>query len=122
MIEMNYFQVDGAGTHINPHAWNNVATMLYLESPAGAGGSSGFSTCTSDGKIVDCCWDDKTQGYAYGQYARVFHLKQINKQKQNKTNKQIALSTEWDSAFNANSCAVPSVWQTACLPPLCILC
>ena len=52
----------GAGTHINPFAWNTVASMLYLESPAGAGGSSGFSTCTAGGKIVDCCWDDKSQG------------------------------------------------------------
>ena len=51
MIEMNYFQVDGAGTHTNAFAWNNVASMLYLESPAGAGGKSGFSTCTAGGKI-----------------------------------------------------------------------
>jgi len=62
---MSYFQVDGNGTHINPHAWNNVAHMLYLESPAGSGGKTGFSTCNRDGKPVNCCWNDKTQGVAY---------------------------------------------------------
>lgn len=66
MIEMGFFQVDSNGTHINPHAWNNVANMLYLESPAGSGQSTGFSTCSRGGKIVDCCWDDQTQGVAYG--------------------------------------------------------
>ena len=40
--------------------------MLYLESPAGSGGSSGFSQCLRAGKPVPCCWDDKTQGVAYG--------------------------------------------------------
>ena len=64
---MGFFQVDSNGTHTNPrHAWNNAANMLYLESPAGAGGATGFSTCSRGGKIVDCCWDDKTQGVAYG--------------------------------------------------------
>ena len=40
--------------------------MLYLESPAGSGQDTGFSTCTRGGRIVGCCWDDKTQGVAYG--------------------------------------------------------
>ena len=66
MIEMGFFQVDSNGTHTNSHAWNNAANMLYLESPAGSGQNTGFSTCSRGGKIVDCCWDDKTQGVAYG--------------------------------------------------------
>ena len=35
--EMGYFQLDAKGTHVNPWAWNKVANMLYLESPAGSG-------------------------------------------------------------------------------------
>ena len=33
--EMGYFQTDDQGEHTNPYAWNQVASMLYLESPAG---------------------------------------------------------------------------------------
>ena len=65
MIEMSYFQVDDKGTHTNPFSWNHAANMLYLESPAGSGGQAGFSTCLRAGKVVDCCWDDRTQGIAY---------------------------------------------------------
>ena len=36
--EMGYFQIDDEGTHTNPYSWNTVASMLYLESPAGSGG------------------------------------------------------------------------------------
>lgn len=35
--EMGYFQTDDEGEHTNPYAWNQVASMLYLESPAGYG-------------------------------------------------------------------------------------
>jgi hypothetical protein len=65
MIEMSWFQVDGNGTHTNPHSWNKYANMLYLEAPAGSGGDSGFSTCTRGGAIVGCSWDDVTQAAAY---------------------------------------------------------
>jgi len=64
MIEMGYFQVSDEIT-VNPHAWNQIANMLYLESPAGSGGPTGFSTCLKNGSPVDCSWDDVTQGEAY---------------------------------------------------------
>jgi hypothetical protein len=35
--------------------------MLYLESPAGSGQNSGFSTCIKAGKPVRCDWNDKSQ-------------------------------------------------------------
>jgi len=50
---------------MNPHAWNKVANMLYLESPAGSGQDTGFSTCLKGGATVDCSWDDVSQGEAY---------------------------------------------------------
>jgi len=61
---MSYFQVADDIT-VNPHAWNRVANMLYLESPAGAGQNSGFSTCVKGGEAVDCKWDDTSQAEAY---------------------------------------------------------
>jgi len=64
--EMGYFQVDSNGTHTNPHAWNRVANMLYLESPAGCDDPIGFSYCSKAGKpALACSWDDKTQADAY---------------------------------------------------------
>ena len=50
--EMGYFQIDDQGFHTNEYAWNKVANLLYLESPAGSGQSSGFSACIKGGKDV----------------------------------------------------------------------
>ena len=63
--EMGFFQLDDKGAHTNEFAWNKVANMLYLESPAGSGHSSGFSMCQNKGKAVDCEWDDVSQAEAY---------------------------------------------------------
>ena len=46
--------------------------MLYLESPAGSGESSGFSTCISGGKAVACEWNDVNQGEAYAHTLQAF--------------------------------------------------
>lgn len=70
--EMGYFQVDDQGTHVNDYAWNKVASMLYLESPAGSGGSSGFSTCEKAGKPVPCEWTDQSQAEAYAHTLAAF--------------------------------------------------
>jgi hypothetical protein len=73
MIEMSWFQVDSNGTHTNPNSWNAYANMLYLESPAGSGQSSGFSTCSRGGAIVGCSWDDVTQAAAYARTLVAFY-------------------------------------------------
>lgn len=71
--EMGYFQVDDAGTHVNEFAWNKVANMLYLESPAGSSNPIGFSTCSIDGKVQSrCSFDDKSQAEAYAHTLRAF--------------------------------------------------
>ena len=71
--EMGYFQTDSNGTHTNPYAWNRIANMLYLESPAGCDDPIGFSYCTKDGKISKTCeWDDKTQAEAYAHTLAAF--------------------------------------------------
>jgi hypothetical protein len=57
---------------VNEYAWNNVANMLYLESPAGSGGSSGFSTCIAKGAPVDCSWNDTSQAEAYAHTLAAF--------------------------------------------------
>eukprot|EP01051_Picozoa_sp_SAG22_P010462 SAG22_NODE_944_length_6390_cov_3.189795_6_plen_177_part_00 len=62
--EMGYFQVDANGTYVNEYAWNNVANMLYLESPAGSGQGSGFSTCNTAEGPTDCAWNDTSQAEA----------------------------------------------------------
>ena len=69
---MGYFQVDDQGTHVNEYAWNKVASMLYLESPAGSGGSSGFSTCEKAGQAVPCEWTDQSQAEAYAHTLAAF--------------------------------------------------
>jgi hypothetical protein len=53
----SYFQVSDQGETTNSFSWNKVANMLYLESPAGSGQSSGFSACIKGGKDVSCSWD-----------------------------------------------------------------
>merc|ERR1711924_9142 len=72
--EMGAFQVgDKAhGNYINPWAWNRVANMLSLESPAGSGYSRGFSQCIKDGQPVSCEWDDRTQAEAYAHTLQAF--------------------------------------------------
>jgi len=72
--EMGYFQVDDNGTHTNPYAWNRIANMLYLESPAGSDDPIGFSYCKKDGEIVKVCrWNDTSQAEAYGHTLKAFY-------------------------------------------------
>lgn len=71
-LEMGYFQVSENGTYTNPWAWNRVANMLYLESPAGSGDKFGYSQCLKAGKAVQCRWDDTTQAEAYAHTLRSF--------------------------------------------------
>jgi len=71
--EMGYFQVDNDGTHVNKFAWNKVANMLYLESPAGSSNPIGFSTCLLGGKVQSrCSFNDTTQAEAYAHTLRAF--------------------------------------------------
>lgn len=74
--EMGYFQLDDKGTHVNPFAWNRIANMLYLESPAGSGtpflAGKGSSECLKGGKMVRCQWDDSSQAEAYAHTLAAF--------------------------------------------------
>jgi len=71
--EMGYFQVNDGGTNVNPYAWNRVANMLYLESPAGSSEPIGFSTCSIGGKVQSRCkFDDVTQANAYAHTLQAF--------------------------------------------------
>merc|ERR1712070_282149 len=72
--EMGAFQIGDKehGNYINPYAWNKVANMLYLESPAGSGSSEGYSQCVKGGKAVPCDWNDKTQAEAYAHTLQAF--------------------------------------------------
>jgi|EP01049_Picozoa_sp_SAG25_P007948 carboxypeptidase C (cathepsin A) len=71
--EMGYFQTDSNGTHTNPFAWNRIANMLYLESPAGCDDPIGFSYCTKNGRTLpSCSWTDKTQAEAYAHTLAAF--------------------------------------------------
>ena len=74
-IEMGFFLV-GDELKANPHAWNQLANMLYLESPAGSGGDTGFSTCVrkenGSPKPAPCRWDDRNQAEAYARTLTAF--------------------------------------------------
>ena len=70
--ETGYFQVSSSGTQANTlYSWNQIASMLYLESPAGSflspfSQGSGFSYCMSNGVRQEICtWNDVTQAAAY---------------------------------------------------------
>tara|TARA_B110000208_G_scaffold17602_1_gene21131 strand:- start:1502 stop:2782 length:1281 start_codon:yes stop_codon:yes gene_type:complete len=74
--EMGYFQVDSNGTHTNPVAWNRVANMLYLESPAGSDDPIGFSYCSKDASgtpALACSWNDTSQAEAYAHTLEAFY-------------------------------------------------
>eukprot|EP01061_Rhynchopus_euleeides_P016692 TRINITY_DN27_c0_g2_i1.p2 TRINITY_DN27_c0_g2~~TRINITY_DN27_c0_g2_i1.p2 ORF type:complete len:487 (+),score=222.00 TRINITY_DN27_c0_g2_i1:53-1462(+) len=75
--EMGYFQTNGSATYVNDFAWNKVANMLYLESPAGSGENAGFSICYEGSQPARTCrWNDTNQGEAYAktleEFFRVF--------------------------------------------------
>jgi len=83
--EIGPFQVMG-GSGATPNfeeAWNKVAHMLYLESPAGSSISedetrqTSFSTCSKRGGKVQrvCSWDDVSQAEAYAYTLKAFYLK-----------------------------------------------
>lgn len=70
--EMGAFLVGDAahGRYMNPWAWNRVANMLYMDSPAGSGA---FSQCLQGGEVVACSWDDRSQGEAYAHSLQAFY-------------------------------------------------
>lgn len=69
---MGYFQVSDQGNYANQYAWNKVAHMLYLESPAGSGQGAGYSSCVKGGEEVACKWDDVSQAEAYAHSLKAF--------------------------------------------------
>jgi hypothetical protein len=71
--EMGFFQLSDDGPYFNEFAWNKVANMLYLESPAGSGSKAGFSTCLKANNPVACQWNDTSQGEAYAHSLAAFH-------------------------------------------------
>lgn len=58
--------------YLNQWSWNHLANMLYLEEPAGSGGSAGYSMCLKGGAAVDCRWDDRSQAEAYAHTLQAF--------------------------------------------------
>lgn len=71
--EMGFLQIDDQGMHTNEYAWNKIANMLYLESPAGSGDSHGFSTCVQGSQPTSCEWDDVSQAEAYAHTLAAFY-------------------------------------------------
>mmetsp|Transcript_146308 Transcript_146308/g.207484 ORF Transcript_146308/g.207484 Transcript_146308/m.207484 type:complete len:490 (+) Transcript_146308:42-1511(+) len=76
--EMGYLNVaqenGNLSYHVNKYSWNQVANMLYLESPAGSDDPIGFSSCYQGGKMPSVCeWNDKTQAEAYAHTLRAFY-------------------------------------------------
>lgn len=71
-LEMGYFRIGVDGPYTNDYAWNRIANMLYMESPAGSGEQYGYSQCIKAGKPVKCQWDDKTQAEAYARTLLAF--------------------------------------------------
>lgn len=76
--EMGYYQTeDGENGELryrtNPNAWNRIANMLYLESPAGSSTPIGFSYCYKGENIqAICTWNDRTQAEAYAHTLKAF--------------------------------------------------
>uniref|UniRef100_A0A7S1FH13 Carboxypeptidase n=1 Tax=Noctiluca scintillans TaxID=2966 RepID=A0A7S1FH13_NOCSC len=72
--EMGVFVIGENGNYLNPNAWNKQANMLYLESPAGSGGTHGYSECIKNSTVVPCHWTDVTQAVAYANTLQAFFL------------------------------------------------
>ena len=81
--EAGYYQLSDEGPFVNEHAWNNVANMLYLESPAGSTvgfnpvNALGFSSCTEIGETTPahvCSWNDTSQAEAYAATLEAFFI------------------------------------------------
>ena len=72
MTELGPFHLDASSLsggkgkvpdlHANPYSWDKVGNVLILEHPPG----TGFSYChDGSNNVVDCVWNDETQGAAY---------------------------------------------------------
>jgi len=75
--EMGALLVGEDGNYVNPNAWNNVANMLYLESPVGSDdflteGPNGYSECIRNGRATTAYYDDRSQAEAYAHTLTAF--------------------------------------------------